>query len=233
MKHIFIFLFILILSACSNNFEDTDGVIVKTSLNEIAGDTEEYRASIHVPKNIEECFEELDKMFSDSLKNEIISMSEDEFSSSSHFGIGMWIRNYWVRNDDNTLKYYFYNIGINHPDDMSGIILDSYHRYLTKQKIDLDSQIKYYHDYWTVNILPNDSTFPIDAKNYSFDTKFIYTPKSRDHGVIHVGISKKSDSIWLYDYYFGWKKVPSAILKSLNDNTRHREEILENVFKQN
>ena len=40
------------------------------------------------------------------------------------------------------------NLGIYHPDDMSGIILDSYHRYLTGKEIKLEEQIKFYQDYW-------------------------------------------------------------------------------------
>jgi hypothetical protein len=39
-------------------------------------------------------------------------------------------------------------MGIYHPDDMSGIILTSYHRYLNGQDIALEAQIKSYQDYW-------------------------------------------------------------------------------------
>jgi len=51
------------------------------------------------------------------------------------------------------LSKFFNDRGIYHPDDMSGIILDSYHRYLTGKDIKLDEQIKFYQDYWKK---PND-----------------------------------------------------------------------------
>jgi hypothetical protein len=39
-------------------------------------------------------------------------------------------------------------MGIGHPEDMSGIILDSYHRHLNNKEIKLDEQIKFYKNYW-------------------------------------------------------------------------------------
>ncbi|NME72089.1 DUF6794 domain-containing protein [Flammeovirga aprica] len=43
---------------------------------------------------------------------------------------------------------YFRDLGINHPDDMSSIILTSFHRYLNDIDIKLDEQVKLYKDYW-------------------------------------------------------------------------------------
>lgn len=43
---------------------------------------------------------------------------------------------------------WFNQVGIYHPDDMSGIILDSFWRKLNNKPIGLDEQIKYYQDYW-------------------------------------------------------------------------------------
>jgi hypothetical protein len=37
---------------------------------------------------------------------------------------------------------------IRHPDDMSGIILDSFCRHLNGNPIKLDEQVKHYQDYW-------------------------------------------------------------------------------------
>ena len=60
----------------------------------------------------------------------------------------MWIRNNWGLWKGSRLSKFFNEKGIYHPDDMSGIILDSYYRYLTGQEITLSEQIKYYQDYW-------------------------------------------------------------------------------------
>ena len=65
-----------------------------------------------------------------------------------HHGLGRWIRNNWELWAGSRLAKYFNDIGINHPDDMSGIILDSYWRQLNEKPIKLDEQIKYYQEYW-------------------------------------------------------------------------------------
>jgi hypothetical protein len=61
----------------------------------------------------------------------------------------MGIRNSWgLWRGDSGIAKYLRNLGLNHPDDMSSIILTSFHRYLNRIDIKLDEQIKYYKDYW-------------------------------------------------------------------------------------
>lgn len=69
--------------------------------------------------------------------------------SELHFGTGMSIRNNWkLWKGTSKISKYFRNLGIHHPDDMSGIILTSLHRKLNEKPIDLKAQIKHYHNYW-------------------------------------------------------------------------------------
>lgn len=102
----------------------------------------------YIPFDLDDCIQQLDKMFADSNKTKIKGMTEDDFSSRVHFDFGMWIRNNWGLWKGSRLSKYFNERGIYHPDDMSGIIFDSYYRHLTGQDIKLDEQIKYYKDYW-------------------------------------------------------------------------------------
>ena len=39
-------------------------------------------------------------------------------------------------------------MGVYHAEDMSGIVMNSYHRYLNDEDIRLDEQVKYYQKYW-------------------------------------------------------------------------------------
>jgi hypothetical protein len=81
--------------------------------------------------------------------NEIKNKEEQEFLGEYHFGTGMSIRNNWkLWAGTSELSKYFRDLGINHPDDMSGIILRSLHRKLNEKPIELEKQIKYYQDYW-------------------------------------------------------------------------------------
>jgi len=77
------------------------------------------------------------------------AMAEDAFVGSAHHGLGRYIRNEWGLWKDFALAQWFKGIGIEHPEDMSGIILTSFHRGLTGKDRDLEGQIKYYRDFWT------------------------------------------------------------------------------------
>lgn len=103
---------------------------------------------VYIPRNLEECFTQIDKFWDDSTKLMVKSWTEDEFSGKAHFGFGMWMRNNWQLWGGSRLSKYFNDKGIFHPDDMSGIILKSYYRYLNNKEIKLDEQIKFYQEYW-------------------------------------------------------------------------------------
>ena len=103
---------------------------------------------IYIPKNLEDCFVQINSIWCDSIKIKVKNWSEDEFTGKVHLGFGMWMRNNWRLWGGSRLSKYFNDIGIYHPDDMTGIILDSYHRHLNNKEIKLEEQIKYYQDYW-------------------------------------------------------------------------------------
>ncbi len=100
------------------------------------------------PKNLNEAIIQLDKLFPDSTKQKIAKMEENEFLGTSHLSTGMWIRNNWDLWKSGDLSKYFNELGIYHPDDMSGIILRSFYRHIKSQDFELDNQIKFYKEYW-------------------------------------------------------------------------------------
>lgn len=109
---------------------------------------DDFINDVYIPRNLDECFEEIDYFWPDSVKVEVKNMAERKFVSSAHRGFGMWIRNNWGLWSGSRLEAYFNAMGIYHPDNMSGVILTSYHRYLNGKPLDLEEQIKYYQDYW-------------------------------------------------------------------------------------
>lgn len=77
----------------------------------------------------------------------------EEFKKSEHpvdyhFSLGMWIRNNWGLWSGSRLSKYFNDMEVFHPDDMSSIILDSFHRYLNGQDIKLEEQVEASVKYW-------------------------------------------------------------------------------------
>ena len=106
----------------------------------------EEKQEVYIPENLDDCFRELDK----HLKPEDIEKirAGEITPADMHFGLGMGLRNGWRLWGGSRLAKYFNQIGIFHPDDMSGIILESYMRYLKKEPIKLDEQVAYCKKYW-------------------------------------------------------------------------------------
>jgi len=106
---------------------------------------------VYIPVDLKDCFKQIDSFWADSVKLQVRKKTEDGFTANAHFGIGMWMRNNWRLWGGSRLSIYFNDLGIFHPDDMSGIILTSYHRFLLGLDIKLEEQIGYYKDYWKKN----------------------------------------------------------------------------------
>jgi hypothetical protein len=104
-------------------------------------------AGLYIPENLEDCFGELGKMLQPELIEEMKSGTEDDMITYHH-GLGTWLRNNWGLWSGSRLAKYFNGLGIKHPDDMSGVILDSFWRHLNNKPIELEGQVKYYKDYW-------------------------------------------------------------------------------------
>jgi glutathione peroxidase-family protein len=102
---------------------------------------------VYIPKDLEDAFVELSKMLSPALLNEIRLKSERDMIEYHH-GFGKWLRNNWGLWAGLRLAQYFRQLGINHPDDMSGIILTSFWRHLHSQPIKLEEQVEAYKEYW-------------------------------------------------------------------------------------
>ena len=102
---------------------------------------------VYIPKDLNDCFVELEKMLSPELLKEMKS-GKEEHMIIYHMSLGIWMRNNWGFWGGSRLSRYFNSIGIRHPDDMSGIIFTSFWRHLNNKPIDLSEQVKYYQDYW-------------------------------------------------------------------------------------
>jgi hypothetical protein len=102
---------------------------------------------IPIPKNLEECYEQLEKYADQNLIETYKRISEQDLPTY-HFGFGMHIRNKWGLWSGSPLKDYFKSLGIYHADDMSGIIIKGFWYHLNNKKFDLDKEVKHYRDYW-------------------------------------------------------------------------------------
>lgn len=64
-------------------------------------------------------------------------------------GMGLYLRNNWIRNNEHSSKItaYFFTNDVHHLEDMSAIILVSYHRYLNHQPLEIEKQFSDAVDY--------------------------------------------------------------------------------------
>lgn len=104
-------------------------------------------SKLYIPKDLEDSFGELNKMLHPKFIEKFKNGGKEE-TIKQHRGLGLWMRNNWGLWAGSRLAKYFTELGITHPDDMSGIILTSYQRHLNNQPLELEKQIKYYKDYW-------------------------------------------------------------------------------------
>lgn len=94
---------------------------------------------IYIPKDLDDCLLELDKILDNTIKTEI---KKAENTDNFHFGLGLWIRNNWGLWGGSRLWHWFYNQEVSHPDDISGAILSTYQEYLQKGQINTKQKLQ-------------------------------------------------------------------------------------------
>lgn len=100
-----------------------------------------------IPNTLEEGF----LILKENLKLEDLELfknNPEETAALAHFSLGMFLRNEWKLWFDSNLAKWFHEKGILHADDMSGIILLSFGRWLNNYDIKLEEQIKHCQAYY-------------------------------------------------------------------------------------
>jgi len=103
------------------------------------------------PTNLSECFDVLDEYFKHkTLEYEFFKNSqEEEAVIATHFTIGKKIRSNWgLWEGNSTIFKFLSSMQLWHADDMSSLILTSYHRYINDKPLELKQQIEHFLEYW-------------------------------------------------------------------------------------
>lgn len=88
----------------------------------------------YIPKDLGEAFLELDKLLPEIDKKEMSALTQRKDMIKYHMGLGLWIRNNWGLWGGSRLQKYFTDKGIDHPDDMSSVIIFYYWEWLQGRK---------------------------------------------------------------------------------------------------
>ncbi len=127
----------------------------------------EEQKEVEQPSSLEGCFEFLNKTMLDI--DEFKKLTESSAIGMTHFTLGMWMRNNWylwwseelAKDYDDKgypqekpllVKYFNEVLSIFHADDMSGIIITSYHRKLNNLDLNVEKQAKKYQNFWNKSL---------------------------------------------------------------------------------
>jgi hypothetical protein len=89
---------------------------------------------IYIPKDLGECFVELDKLLPEIDRKEMQALSRRENMIGYHLDLGMWMRNNWGLWGGSRLQKYFNDHGVTHPEEMSTVVLYYYYDWLNGKK---------------------------------------------------------------------------------------------------
>jgi len=175
-----------------------------------------FRYGHYVPADLEDAHAYLLKHLSAEELQRIREMKSEDEIIYYHMGLGMGMRNGWSLWGGGRLADYFRKLGIRHPDDMSGIILDTFWCKLHHQPFHLQEKIASAQAFYQQQFIPDDLKTPDGAKiefNITYQTGTPEQPR-----MIHVGKSPDGNE-WVYEYGKGPQKMTPAMRSFLDANT--------------
>jgi Domain of unknown function (DUF6794) len=86
---------------------------------------------VYIPKDLGECFTELDRLLPEVDRNEMRALPRREEMIAYHLSLGMWMRNNWGLHGGSRLYKYFFDRNLRNPEDISSVVLFYYYDWLT------------------------------------------------------------------------------------------------------
>lgn len=162
-------------------------------------EADEIIDGVYIPKDIEDCFFELNKILDDSIKEEFRREEEENIVGVYHMGLGRFLRNHWSLWHDSRLAKYLLEKDLRSADDMSCLVLMSYHRFLNNKDIEIENQIEFLNSQHP----PLQKDFPKEGQNIEFFSIF----GREDEGAFFIGQDTVTLAYWQYNRVNGWKEL--------------------------
>ncbi|MBI5687552.1 MAG: hypothetical protein HZC54_20980 [Verrucomicrobia bacterium] len=173
-----------------------------------------YRFGNYIPANLDDAHACLLKILPPEELQIIRDMKSEEGMIIYHRGLGMIIRNDWSLWAGSRLSRYFEELGIDHPDDMSGIILDTFWCKLHDQPFRLNEHIAYYQTFWRATKVPRDIKTPA-GELLEFYTKY-YRGTDKRPRIIHIA-KGKDGTVWTYEHDTGLQPMSPETQKVIDE----------------
>ena len=188
-------------------------VILVSPFGSLAQQAEQKK--VDIPETLEECFPALKKILKKSDIDKMRNGTEEDMIDY-HMGLGCWIRNNWGLWGGSKLRKWFLARGIHHPDDMSGIILDSFWRHLKKKPLKVDEQMNFYRGFWEIRKSPPRFECPKRREPIEVKYRLVEDKGRRKLGrCLHVGYCKTENAFYVYELGKGWNKPSTKVLQRI------------------
>lgn len=198
-------------------------IIKITSTEDCSSYTDNY-----IPKDIEDALNYLDCSMDNQSKEVLKKVPENEVQLRPFPEAGMDIRNRWgFWHEQNVLTNYFHSIGVFHPDDMSSIILLSFHRKLNGKPINLELQIAKITEYWkTVRLKEIEDSLSSNQTYYALktgDTLTFYLQERNPDGnrVDHYVFPRDIVELDFLKNHVKYFKCRGVLIAKTNDKSGH------------
>lgn len=148
---------------------------------------------VEIPANLDGAHAALMKIFPAETLEAIRTGTLEEMINYHH-GAGTWIRNNWGLWKGSTLSRYLNGLGLQHPDDMSAVIFDSFWYKLHNREFPMQERVAFYREYWESQREPEGKS-PADGAKIEW-----VASHGSGKGTVHLGISTSDRSQWRYEY---------------------------------
>jgi hypothetical protein len=167
------------------------------------------------PKTLEEAHQQLEKLFPQDELAKIDAMKSESEMIKYHFGLGMGMRNEWGLWGGGPLAKHMNKLGFHHPDDMSGVILETFWCKRHNKDFRLKERAASYEAYWKAAANPPETAKdPKDGSKVEWNMSFV-AGDDKSPRQIHVGRSKKTGRWLAYEHEIGVYEPDAALLKRI------------------
>jgi hypothetical protein len=174
-------------------------------------DTARQRHDCPVPATLNETFVALECELTPSELREI-RFSDDMIGY--HFGLGMWMRNNWGLWAGGPLAQHFGALGIDHPDNMSGVILGAVWRHANGLPVDLGGEVRSSKERARKHRTPDPARCPRCGHRMEFNT--YHAAPENEQETVHYGRCCADQLVWAWSIERGWYEPRGSELEWAN-----------------
>jgi hypothetical protein len=173
-----------------------------------------YQRGRYVPADLDAAHKYLLKHLPAEDLQQIRAMKSEDEMSVYHFGAGLWMRNRWGLWGGSRLARYFRKLGIEHPDEMSGIILRTFWCKLHQQPFRIAERVALSRAYQLAATIPSDLRTPT-GEALEFNTTYHRGTPDKPR-LIHIAKSVDG-TVWTYEHDQGLHPMTPEIQRVIDE----------------